>query len=147
MLFDAVLHLASGTVELLIQRRGGELLAGQRGDDKPGIPPFGEVLGFADDTAAAAPALSGAVEQVLVEARRLPGLYKTPAGPLEVGTQGPLQTLIAGQSKDIVHRVILAPGHELFAGKSRVAAQDNPHPRPVLTDLPNDAPHFLAHAR
>src|SRR5258708_17277114 len=104
MLFDAVLHLASGTVELLIQRRGGELLAGQRGDDKPGIPPFGEVLGLADDTASAAPALSGAVEQVLVEARRLPGLYKTPAGPPQVGPPSPPETPIAGPSQEHVPR-------------------------------------------
>src|SRR5258708_35596959 len=135
MLFDAVLHLASGTVELLIQRRGGELLAGQRGDDKPGIPPFGEVLGFADDTAAAAPALSGAVEQVLVEARLLPGLYKTPAGLLQVGTQGPLQTLIAGPSKDISHPVVPAPGHELFSGQTPSPPPEQPQPPPRPTGL------------
>ena len=52
------------------------------------------------------------------------------------------QARVAGEAEDIVDPVRLAPSHQLVAGKARVGAQQDPHPRPSLSN-PLDVPGHL----
>jgi hypothetical protein len=49
------------------------------------------------------------------------------------------QTLVAREAEDVVDTVRLTPSHELVAGKPRIRAQDDRHPRPAGPYLGHDA--------
>jgi hypothetical protein len=52
---------------------------------------------------------------------------------------GANQALVAREAEDVVDAVRLAPSHELVAGKARIGAQEDLHPRPPGPDLGRDA--------
>ena len=72
-LLDAVLHLAAGAVDLLVEVRASQLGSAERGDDEARIGLALRPLGLADDAAPAAPALARRPQEVLEAARRLAG--------------------------------------------------------------------------
>jgi hypothetical protein len=47
--------------------------------------------------------------------------------------------LVAREPEDVLDSVRLAPSHELVAGKPRIRAQEDPHPRPAGPDPGHDA--------
>ncbi len=71
LLADAVLGLASGAVEVLVEGPLVPHRAGQRGDDEAGVGVLWRMLGLADDAAPAAPATQGGVAEVLEHSGRL----------------------------------------------------------------------------
>ena len=90
----------------------------QRGDDEARIGAFGEVLGFADNPAIAAPAVEGGVAELLEEARRLAGLGMLGRRGGQVGFELGDQTWVAGQAEDVIDAVRLAPSHQLVPCKA-----------------------------
>jgi hypothetical protein len=51
--------------------------------------------------------------------------------------------MVLGQAEHVIDRVPFAPAHQLFAGKSRIGAQQDAHARPAGADLAGDARHLL----
>ena len=49
------------------------------------------------------------------------------------------QALVARETEDVVDTVRLSPSHQLVAGKARIGAEDDLHPRPPGPDLASDA--------
>src|SRR3954447_14987855 len=77
---DAVLHLAAGAIELLVEVASLVLLAAQRGDDEARVglarppPCYRDTLGLGDDATLAAPAVARLPGEVPEAAGRLAGL-------------------------------------------------------------------------
>src|SRR5919106_2098102 len=105
LLFDAILHLTAGTIELLVKLLGAPLLAGQRGHDEPRVGTFGQVLGFANDAPLPGPALLGPVDKILEYTRRLARLLEQRTGLRQLTPESSLKASIARQTKDKVHAV------------------------------------------
>src|SRR5215469_10272069 len=97
-LFDAVLHLAAGTVEFFIEMAGAGLGAGQRGHDEAGIVLAWGVLRLGDNPTPAAPAVQGAPQEVLEPPRRLAGRAALRGGLGEFGGDLVDQPVIARQT-------------------------------------------------
>ena len=51
--------------------------------------------------------------------------------------------IVAGKPEHVVDAVLLAPRHQLLAGKAAVGPQDDPHLGPALADLRDDALDLL----
>src|SRR5258708_30257074 len=118
LLADAVLGLSASAIEIVIE--GGGIQGGrgvERGDDEAGSGAFQRVLGFADDTALAAPAVEGSIAEVVEHPRRL---ARSQAEPLGLGQrlgEHRLEADIASQAEHIVDAVRLAPRHQRVIGK------------------------------
>src|SRR5207245_9474413 len=69
-LFDAVLHVTAGAVELLVEMPALMLIARQRGDDEAGVGLAAGPLGLCHDPALAAPTVPGPPGQILETPRR-----------------------------------------------------------------------------
>src|SRR5574342_348130 len=65
LFLDAVLHVPTSAVFVLVQRSGVDLVGRQRGDDEAGIGALVEVLGLADDSTPTTPTVQGGVGEVL----------------------------------------------------------------------------------
>ena len=108
----------TGTVEVLVQLPCLFLLAGNRGDDKPGVFPFGQVLGLSHYTSFPGPALAGSIAKVLKHPGRL---LRRLIDLLGLGHLTPNrfdQTTILGQSEHIVELAFpFAIAHDLFPTK------------------------------
>ena len=50
----------------------------------------------------------------------------------------PPQPVVARQAQHVIHRVVLAPSHQLFATETGIRPQRDPSPRPARTNLPHD---------
>src|SRR6202020_2940374 len=139
LLANAVLGLAAGAVELLIEgtRVVGDAATPERGDDEARIGALERVLGLADDPARAAPAVDRAILEVAEHARR-PARGGTET--LRLGKlidQRSLQAAIARQAKHVVDAVRFTPTHQLVIAEAAVAAQDDAHARPAPAELGN----------
>src|SRR5262249_60719258 len=73
-LLDAVLHLATGAIDLLVEMAGLVLGARQRSDEKARVGAAAGPFGLRDNSPLAAPAVQGRPREVLEAAR-------WPAGP------------------------------------------------------------------
>src|ERR1700730_12835701 len=78
-LFDAVLHVTAGAVELLVEMPALMLIARQRGDDEAGVGLAAGPLGLCHDPALAAPAVQGPPGEILETPRR-PGAHPADLG-------------------------------------------------------------------
>src|SRR5207244_152286 len=142
-LLDAVLHLPAGAVELLVERLGLPLFAAERGDDEARVGFVGNVLGLADHPTPAAPALERRVAKLPEHPCRAPRTGGLLFSLVQRRREPPLQALIACQPKDVIHRILLAPEHQLLAGKTRIRPQDDAHARPAGADLSDEPLDFL----
>ena len=136
---DAVFHLATGAVQLLVERlrrpgRGAEAGHDETRVGARRIATLGQLLGLADDPARAAPAVEGLVAEVLEPAHRLAGPFRLDLGQGEFARDLVDQARVAGRRT--VDPMSLAPGHQRLA--ARVGAQDDLHFRPAGAGLRND---------
>ncbi len=99
--------------------------------------------GLADDAPGAAPAVDGSIGEVAEHARGLAGHHALALGLGERLFEHRLQVAIARQTKHVVDAVRLAPPRQRGVGKAAVGTQDDAHPRPLLTDLRDNARHLL----
>ena len=110
MLFDAVLHLAARTVELLVQSLRQPLLRAQVSYHEPGILFAVELFGFGHHAARPAPAPGGRLVRELREhARHFAGPLVDLRGLLDLRLDDASQPLVAGEANDITYAVVLAP--------------------------------------
>ena len=140
-LLDAVLHLAAGTVDILVEMAA--IAFSQRGDDEAGVCLPRGPLGLGDDAPLAAPALAGQPGKVLEAARRLAGLLALLLGLGKLGLDRPGEAGVPRQAEDIIDRMGFAPRHQAIARKARIGAQDDAHLRPARADLRHDAGDLL----
>src|SRR5512144_2939564 len=126
LLLDAVLHLAAGAVELLVEGLRVDHLTFQRGDDEPRVGALGQVLGLPDDVTAPAPRVDGRVAEVLEPAYRLAGLVMFVLGPGHVDGQRLEEPAVASEAEDVIDPVRLAPRHQRLAGEAAVGARCAP---------------------
>ncbi len=91
------------------------------------------------DPARAAPAVQRAPSQVGEAAGGTPLRQARPFGRGQVGGDGADQALVAREAEHIGDAVRLAPSHQGVAGKARIGAQEDLHPRPPGPDLGYDA--------
>src|SRR5438045_3969194 len=99
------------------------------------------MLGLADDAPLAAPTLERAIGEVFELANRLTGSLVRLLNLIEFAPQDFGQPLVFRQPKHIIHAVFLAPGHQVLAAETAVAAEDDPHTRPPLADVRHDPSH------
>ena len=89
---------------------------------------------------AATPALERGVSKLPKHPCRLPATGSLVFRLAQCPGEPTLQALIAGKAKYVIHSVLLAPAHQLLAGKIRICSQNDAHLRPPfdLTDQPFD---------
>ena len=105
------------------------------------------MLGLDHDPACAAPALAGAVGELIEHPARPLGLEEALLG-LTAGLEAAgLEPIVLGQAQHEVDLVGLAPGHDLLAAEARVAADDDLHLGPALAHLRHDRGELLDAAR
>ena len=57
------------------------------------------------------------------------------------------EPVVAGDADDVVHAVVLAPGHDLLADVGGVGPHQDPEPRPPAAELADDAGELVERAR
>jgi hypothetical protein len=114
---DAVFHLATCAIDLLVEVAALMLGAGQRGDDKARVGSTTRPLGLADDAARPAPAVQRRPGKVLEAPRRPGGLLAVPARVVQFGGDRLGEAGVLGQAEQEIDAVPLAPAHQLLAGK------------------------------
>src|SRR3954451_20129394 len=140
---DAVLHLAPGTVEILIERPRSPLVGLERGHQKAWVRLASDPFRLGDHPSAARPRLLRGPEEVPEHTGGPTGRLSHGPGLLEGGRDAGLKPGIAGQAEHEVDAVLLAPEHERLAGKARVRPQHDLHPRPAGPDLAHNALNLL----
>jgi hypothetical protein len=143
LLLDAILHVASAAVLLLVDRLPGERRGRQRGHHEARVGPLGQVLRLADHASLARPTVQRAIGKVLEDAGRLPGAGELLPGLRQFRSQLLQQAAVPGQAEQVIDAVVLAPGHQVLAGKAAVAANHDGHLLPDGTDAGNDAGQVL----
>jgi hypothetical protein len=98
-ILDAVLHLATGAVDPLVDAAGIGLLALQRGDDKARVGLATGPLGLADDAPAARPAVEGGPAEVAEAAGRPAGAGRLIFRPGEVDGEFLDEAGVAGETE------------------------------------------------
>ena len=120
-----VFHLTAGTVSLLIEGLRGVVVGRQGGDHEAGIGATGQDLGFGHHPTLSGPALQGAEAKVGEAPDRLLMLVREGFGLGQLGADGFFQAGIAGQTEQIVHLIVLTPGHQRLSGKAGVGPQQD----------------------
>ena len=143
LFFDAVFHVASGTVELLVQSLGIGLTQEQVSHDKTGLGLARQIFRFANPPSFAGPALARPVAKVAEPACGLAGTLMGEACFVHGFTQCPLQTWVARHTQDIADVIGLTPGHDRCTAKPGIAAEHDPYLRPARTDLGETPLQFL----
>ena len=136
--FDAVLRLAAGAVDLVV-----ELLARllEVGHHEPWVDPLVAVLQTCDHTALAIPRL-GCVAELTDLA-----LFDT-AAPVRLGHRhfdhchGVFEPAIACQPDHVAHARTLAPANQPLAAKSRIATHHDLHRGPAAPDPIDQQSHY-----
>jgi len=146
LLLDAVFHLAAGAVELLVEILWAPLFGRERGNHEARVLPLVEILGFGHDAARSRPALFRLVLELGEDTGRLAAALMHPLRLMHLGAGDALQALIAGQAEGVIHRIGLAPGHQLLAAEAAVGAQHDPDLGPALPQLRHDAADLLDRA-
>ena len=126
LLLDAVLHLAAGAVETVVEITA---LAREVGHHEARVGALGAVLETRDHPAHAVPGL-GAVDEfgeaALLEAARL----EQAGGLRHLGFCQAHQPGVPGQADDVIHGVALAPAEQPPAAEARIRAHDDARLRP-----------------
>ena len=100
------------------------------------------MLGLADNAARAAPAVVRPIAEVAEHPCRLAGGHVPLPGLGALFGQRRFQAGIARQPEHVIDAVRLTPPHQRVRGEAAVAAQHDPHPRPLPANLRNDARHL-----
>ena len=116
----------------------------QRGDDKAEIGLAAGDLRLADDAAIAAPGVQRRPQEVLEPSCRPSGPQAVQAGLHQFGTDRLLQSLVARQTEQKVHKVRLAPSDQRLAGEAGITTQQDAGLRPAQAD-PRHDPRDLLH--
>src|SRR5918997_1579558 len=140
---DAVLELAAGAVDILVEPAGVARSRAQRGDDEARVGAAVRPLGFGDDPASAAPAVVRRPPELLEAARRLVCGTARGFDGRQLLDDLRLEPCVTSQAEDIVDAVTLAPAHQRLAGKAAVGTQHDLHPAPPGPDLPDDTLDLL----
>lgn len=131
-------------VAIFVERTGSDGFGQKTGHHKTRGGSLGEVLGFADNAALAAPALARAIWKILEDTTGVSGLMKRFFGFVNFLADRAPQPLILRQTKDEIHVVGLAPRPDVFPAEAAVAANDDSHVRPGRTQWGDD-PFQLIH--
>src|SRR5215210_64370 len=134
LLFDTILHLATGTIQLLVKHLSTPLFAAQRGHKEARVGALGQVFGFAHHAPLSRPTFPGAVDKILEHTRRFAGVFELRPSLLQLFPESALQPSIARQPEDKGHAVALAPTHQLFTRKPRISTYDDAHLRPPVAN-------------
>src|SRR6185295_9026087 len=105
------------------------------------------MFGFANDAPRLRPALTRAVEEILIQTLGFSGDFAPRLSLGQLGSQDALQAGIARQAEDEIHLVLFAPGHQLFAREPRVRSEDDDDLRPLATDMRDDPLDLLDRSR
>src|ERR1700738_1330010 len=134
--FDQVLGLASGTVERLVKILCRSGL--QAGDDEAGVEALCGSLDPGTGTASGVPGFRPVA--CLGEAAQAGLLVERAAGANVVGglIDQPVEHGVAGQTKDKVDVVLVAPLHDLWGTVMAIAPDGNTGLRPVAADAPGE---------
>ena len=146
LLLDGVLGVAPGAVDALVDGPAGDRF-GQGGDDEAGVGLAGEVFGLGDDAARAGPARPGGVFELHKDADRAAVGPRLDPGGEEFRLDFADQPVVAGDADDVVHAVVLAPGHDLLADVGGIGPHQDPDsgsPAPAPVD---DAGELVERAR
>ena len=81
---DAVLHVAAGAIQVLVQAFGVGAVRAEVGDHEPRVRPFGQALRLPHHPLGPGPALAHAVAEVPIPARRLTGSARLRLGLMEI---------------------------------------------------------------
>ena len=117
--FDPILDLAAGAVDVLVEGAGVDRGGAERGHDETGIGALGQVLGLGDDAPLAAPAVQRAPLQLGEAARRAALSQAIGFRRGELCGDRADQALVAREAEDVVDAVRLAPRHQFVPGKAR----------------------------
>lgn len=79
------------------------------------------------------------IRELNKHARRHLRLFVLVRGLIDGFCKQTAQALVARETEYEIDLVLLTPTTHFIAAKSRVAAQDDPHPRPTLSNLADDA--------
>src|SRR5690349_4036743 len=101
------------------------------------------MLGLADDAPLAAPALAGPVGEVLEGAGRLARHLELLLHHMQFPPQDLRESLVLGETEDVIHMVFLAPSQQVLAAEAAVTAQNNSHIGPRLADPLHDPRDLL----
>src|SRR5690554_3713497 len=135
LLLDTVLHLASGTVAVVIEPLGAA--AAQAGDHIAGVEATPTGLGFDDDLASTLLPALGSVLDEAEDSLLLPTLLEADSRRV-VDVQSQLgQALVAGEADDVIDAVAVTPVEDQWTAEAAVASEDDLHLRPRLAQPPN----------
>ena len=151
LLLDAVLHVPSGTVKLLVEpprvkALGSipfEALRRQVGHHKTRIFPFGQHLSFAHHSPKSTPAFLGAVaklHKLPIRQSALPG-FNFVAHLCEGILHQLFKRRVLGQPKAIIQLLFLTKLHDRLTGKSTVPTHNYTH---LFAKMPPDYRHNLS---
>src|SRR3990172_11902881 len=147
LLLDAVFHLASGAVELLIELLRGPGLWAERRDQVARILLALDLFRFGHHAPRSRPALLGAISELTEHPRGFSGTPVLLLGFLHGPADDAPQPLVSREAEHVVQRLFFAPGHQLLAAEARVRPQEDAHLRPARANLPHHALHFFQASR
>ena len=143
LLLDAVLHLAAGAVEMVVEITA---LAREVGHHEARVGALGAVLETRDHAAHAVPGL-GAVDEFGEAALLHAAALEQVSGLRHLGFCQAHQPGVLGQADDVVHGVALAPAEQPPAAEARIRPHDDAHAGPGLAQAPDqelqDGPRML----
>ena len=140
LLLDPVLHLAAGAVDVLVQgARVDRAGAAARSRRSAGWRPWAGARPWRPPGAAGSSCRACARRSRRSGGPGRPGPSSRPRPRPNLRAIGADQALVAREAEDVIDAVRLAPGHQLVAGKARIGAQQDLHPRPARADLGDDA--------
>src|SRR5215813_13131740 len=128
LLFDPVLHVAAGAIELLVESlwRPRKI-----GDDIAWVGAETIVLDPGNDPPFDRPGLGG-IAELTKPPLLVAGFGKTSLGVDEPRRGQCGQPRVLGQADNVADRMPLAPAEQAWSAKAAVAAQDEAHRRPSL---------------
>src|SRR5215210_8255726 len=124
LLFDTILHLATGTIQLLVKHLSTPLFAAQRSHKEARVGALGQVFGFANHAPLSRPTSPGAVDKILEHTRRFAGVFELRPSLLQLFPRARCSRALRASPEDKGHAVALAPTHQLFTRKSRISTYD-----------------------
>jgi hypothetical protein len=143
LLLDAVLHLATGTVELLVQLLGWPCFGCQRSDHEARVLAFIKIFCLGHNAARVGPALVCLVLELGKDTSRFRGVLVTKLRLVHLLADDPAQSLAARQAEEIIGPIGFTPSHQFLTAEAGVSAQHDLYLGPARTQPRYDAAHFF----
>src|SRR5262245_16669867 len=112
---DAVLHVATGAVELLVEEAGRCVALLERGNDEARVRLAARPLGFGDHAALSPPAVKRRPGKVLEAARRRLAFSRLGTRLDQLSFDAGDEPRIARKAEHVINAVFFAPAHDLVA--------------------------------